>query len=276
MSKNFNKMLRSFTRALMGEESEAELAKKALEGQAVCNCQTNPDITVEGPAENMVGGQKQYSDGELGSGDQRRSASAVEMCVDDVTVTEKYGNDVAVSFPMDLIYGIGLLGFYILYRCVLWPLAKTFMDCSRAGSRAQWWENRKKKIANKKEEYDMFKQDRSLAFHPAVAPWMKIGVPIWLFTCIGMFMASHSSVLATIDIKMTLGGDVLNFKGFQVMMLKESLEQMWEAKVYSLFFILFGFSFLWPYIKVRLSVMRRKRVKKASVGSVLIILFAIN
>ena len=34
------------------------------------------------------------------------------------------------------------------------------------------------------------------------------------------------------------------------MMLKESLEQMLAAKVYSLFFILFCFSFMWPYIKL--------------------------
>ena len=246
MSKNFNKMLRSFTRTLMGEESAAELAKKAAEGQAVCNCKTNPDITIEGPAEDMVGGQKQYTPGTIND----EAATAIDMCIKDNTVTEKYGNDAVVSYPMNLIYGMGLLMLYMLYRCIIWPIAKLFMDCSRAGSRKQWWESRREKKESKKEEYDMFSKDASLAFHPAVAPWMKLSVPFLLFFCIGMFMGSHTSVLATIDIKITLGGDVLNFKGFQVMMLKESLEEMWAAKVYTLFFILFGFSFIWPYVKL--------------------------
>ena len=79
---------------------------------------------------------------------------------------------------------------------------------------------------------------------------MKIFVPMALWLCIALFMSSHLSILASVDIRMHLAGDVLNFKNFQIMMLKETLTQMWNAEVYSLFFILFGFSFLWPYIKL--------------------------
>ncbi|GMH52223.1 hypothetical protein TL16_g01185 [Triparma laevis f. inornata] len=244
MTDGVNRLLKKFTTTLMGSESTATLMRMAEEGNWLCECQTSPDVTPEGPAgqrvdENPVGHSKtnkQYED--------------IATCVEDVEIGYKVNSEVELSFPEDLMFAFGSLFALILYRACIWPIIAKCIDCSRGATRKQYFAKKKEALLEKKEEFNMYKADFSLAFHPAVAPWMRISVPLCLFICIGMFMMSHTSVLASIDIRITLGGDLLNFKEFQIMMLKESLVAMWEAQVWSLFIILFGFSFLWPYIKL--------------------------
>ncbi|GMI21886.1 hypothetical protein TeGR_g8129, partial [Tetraparma gracilis] len=243
MTNNFNRLAKKFTEKLMGTESSATLQRKADEATDVCGCHTNPDVTVEGPRgafENIIDpaltlpGGKQWPD--------------AETC--DAGVRIDPGFDSGVDLNIDaVITGAKVIVGYMLFKFI-WSFCTLFLDLVRGKSRRQMFENRRSSKKKATEEYNLFKTDRSLAFHGAVTPWMRVAVPLLLWMCIGLFMLSHTSILASIDIKITIGGDVLDFKGFQIMMLKESLEAMWEAEVYSLFFILFGFSFLWPYIKL--------------------------
>ncbi|GMH93338.1 hypothetical protein TrVE_jg14319 [Triparma verrucosa] len=244
MTDGINRLLKKFTTTLMGSESTATLMRMAEEGNWVCECHTNPDITAEGPA-GTQGGAARFGHSKTG-----KQYEDVATCIEDVEIGYTVDNSVELSFPTDLMFAFGSLIALIIYRSCIWPLIAKCIDCSRGETRRQYFAQKKEALLEKKEEFNMYKADASLAFHPAVAPWMKISVPICLFTCIGMFFMSHTSVLASIDIRITLGGDLLNFKEFQIMMLKESLEAMWEAQVWSLFIILFGFSFLWPYIKL--------------------------
>jgi len=243
MTSNFNRLFKKFTQTMMGTESAVTLARKATEAIDVCRCSTNPDTLTTGPAgvagngidANMLPGGKQWA--------------SVSECDAGTRINPNYDNQIGLEVPEGVIIGAKVIAGYIMFK-VLWRFITLFLDMARGGSRRQIFADKRENKKKKKEEYNLFKKDRCLGMHPAVAMWMRFLVPFLLWLCIGLFAASHTSVLASIDIKLTIGGDILDFKEFQIMKLQESLVQMWEAKVYSLFFILFGFSFLWPYVKL--------------------------
>jgi hypothetical protein len=241
MTKNFNRLAKKFTEKLMGTESSATLLRKAQEATAVCNCNTNPDVLANGPSGTVIQNPSTLPNG--------KQWSTIEECDAGVRIDPGYDSGIGIEVPDGVIKGAGVIAFYIIFR-IFWKLLTLFLDVVRGGSRRQIFQNRRENKKKSKEAYNLFKHDKCLGFNPAVSMWMRISIPCLLWMCIGLFALSHTSVLASIDIKITLGGDVLDFKEFQIMMLQESLEAMWEAKVYSLFFILFGFSFLWPYIKL--------------------------
>ena len=219
MTDGINKLLKKLTSTLMGEKSTAQLARMGAQAKHTCECKTSPDVTPLGPAGLIL------SDSVLtattGHSYTNRQYDTIEACVEDVSNPYKIDSEITLSFPTDLMYAFGALFALLFYRSCLWPWTACCIDMARASSRKQYWDQKKGNRLLKKEEFNMYKNDRSLAFHHAVAPWMKLGVPVALFTCIAMFMLSHTSVLASIDIRITLGGDVLDFKEFQIMMLKE-------------------------------------------------------
>ena len=59
----------------------------------------------------------------------------------------------------------------------------------------------------------MFKEDLALAYHPQTPKWQKVGIPGALGFCIIMFMTSHTNVLASVDIRMEFGGEMIDLRG---------------------------------------------------------------
>ena len=239
-TRNVNSMMNKFTINLMGATSKETLNRKARGATADCDCQTNPDILSSGPR-GAIDMETSYS--------PVQQYQNIEDCQEAVAIPSPFGNGVSLGIPepikMTAIVFIVMLMMYFIVLAV--EYGHDQMKVERVEQRRR--EKTSKKLEDKR-QYDLFKGDEALAYHKQTPPWMKVGVPSALIFCILMFMISHTNVLASVDIRMMFAGELIDLRGFARMMLKESLEQMWKAKVYSLFMILFGFSFLWPYIKL--------------------------
>ena len=111
----FNKVMNAFARNMMGAGADEAINRKRREAQAMCNCNTNPDVTKEGPRGviNMATSyspEKQYTEvPELGM-------EAIEVCEEDVSIPSPYGNGAAAGIPQPIIT-TGMIAFlYIFLR----------------------------------------------------------------------------------------------------------------------------------------------------------------
>ena len=232
----FNNLMKAFARNLMGAKSDEAINRKRRESEAICNCNSNPDITKEGPR-GEINMATSYSPEKQYTASQELKMSAIEVCEEDVSIPAPYGNGAKAGIPQPIIITALIAFAYFVVTRLLKCLRGFFRIVRKVGGDhqkkivAQRALARMKRREANKARYDLFKGDTCLHFSPSVAPWMKYFVPTALVICIMCFMLSHTSVLASVDIKLTFGGQVIDLRGFAVMMLKESLESMWKAKV---------------------------------------------
>ena len=109
----FNKMMNAFARNMMGAGADEAINRKRREAQAMCNCNTNPDVTREGPRgvidmATSYSPEKQYTEN-LTSG-----LDAIEVCEEDVSIPSPYGNGAAAGIPQPIIT-TGLIAFLYIF-----------------------------------------------------------------------------------------------------------------------------------------------------------------
>lgn len=147
MSDIFNSAMRNLTRNLLGEESAQALLKRAHEGELVCNCKTNPDVTIKGPALNMTD-QKQYK--------------SSDACIKDVTAkhVDPDHNGAELEFPTELMIAVACVVAFLFWRLIIWPPTRLLIDFSDGSSRKQWFHKKEEKLLEKQKQFDMFKADK--------------------------------------------------------------------------------------------------------------------
>ena len=90
----------------------------------------------------------------------------------------------------------------------------------------------------------------SLAFSHNVPPLWRIVIPIILLLNIALFLISNTSVGASVYIVLTVGEDQIHMPNTFGFSLKNSIQDMWNAKIYPLSILIALFSGFWPYCKL--------------------------
>lgn len=90
----------------------------------------------------------------------------------------------------------------------------------------------------------------TLVCNPAIPLWVRIAIPIVLVGTMGMFVSSNIDVGASVEMELTLNDKKIKPDPLFEFGLANSVEDMWEAKVYTLSILIAVFSGGWPYLKL--------------------------
>jgi hypothetical protein len=91
-----------------------------------------------------------------------------------------------------------------------------------------------------------------LASHPHVSTFWAFAIPLLLCVNIVLFVSGNTSLGASVKIRATLIGQVLNTPSLFDFTLANSVQDMWQAGVYPLSIIIAVASGGWPYVKLLL------------------------
>jgi hypothetical protein len=89
----------------------------------------------------------------------------------------------------------------------------------------------------------------SLCNHEVVPLWARIAIPLSIIATIALFISAHVSVGASVGIYLNYGDSTLYHMSMFEFTLSNSINDMWEAKVYALSILIAVCSGGWPYVK---------------------------
>jgi hypothetical protein len=90
----------------------------------------------------------------------------------------------------------------------------------------------------------------ALCFNPHLPLLLRLGIPVALAINVLSFITGHLTIGSTVDVAAQLAGDTVRVDRFVEFSLGHSLLDLWNAKAYTLFYMVAGFSGVWPYVKL--------------------------
>lgn len=94
--------------------------------------------------------------------------------------------------------------------------------------------------------------DDSLMSQAPASEFLKVCIPMFILGTMGLLLASNLSVGATVSISLSSGDRVWDFPPLFEFSLANTIRDMWNARIYPLFFLVVVFSGIWPYVKLGL------------------------
>lgn len=94
--------------------------------------------------------------------------------------------------------------------------------------------------------------ERALYKRSSTSCVAKVCVPLLLLTGIGLFIAGHCTLAASVDLTISVGGEEREAKGMFTFSLGASLKDMYHAGAWPLLILVGGLSGVWPYCKLLL------------------------
>ena len=128
-----NELMNAFAKNMMGSYSDEALNRKAKEGQAICDCNTNPDVTPFGPRGPIdlkvdYSPVKQYT---AASG-----MTAIEVCEADVRIPSPFGNGANLGMPEAIITTVKVM-FYWFLASIFYKIVREIYDRNHGDILAQ-------------------------------------------------------------------------------------------------------------------------------------------
>jgi hypothetical protein len=125
-----------------------------------------------------------------------------------------------------------------------------FLTCRRDGARAESAEERAPFL----EGDSLGAQEKdALIMCDGIPVWARLGILLLIFVNVALFISSNTSVGASVYLVIKAAGeDTIRFPSLFDFSLANSVQDMWNAKVYALSILIAVFSGIWPYVKLLL------------------------
>lgn len=110
---------------------------------------------------------------------------------------------------------------------------------------------KRRKMTAEQKSREAIDWSSALCFNPRLPMWIRILIPLILWSNVGILVWANWIVAgATVSGALGINGASIDLGNFSEFTLKNSIQDMWNAGVYPLAFLIAGFSGAWPYAKL--------------------------